>query len=104
MKEPETVSTVAGSEEFQIPLVLARRKSIGKWYYGDEARRLSKSGEMVCIDQLLKRALNSEKIVIDDDSFMAEELLALFLKRLWNCHPSLVILHPLTGLLYVLTG
>ena len=26
MKEPETVSTVAGSEEFQIPLVLARRK------------------------------------------------------------------------------
>ena len=27
MKEPETVSTVAGSEEFQIPLVLARRKS-----------------------------------------------------------------------------
>ena len=81
MKEPETVSTVAGSEEFQIPLVLARRKSIGKWYYGDEARRLSKSGEMVCIDQLLKRALNSEKIVIDDDSFMAEELLALFLKK-----------------------
>lgn len=61
MKEPETVSTVAGSEEFQIPLVLARSKSIGKWYYGDEARRLSKSGEMVCIDQLLKRALNSEK-------------------------------------------
>ncbi len=81
MKEPETVSTVAGSEEFQIPLVLARRKSIGKWYYGNEARRLSKSGEMVCIDQLLKRALNSEKIVIDDDSFMAEELLALFLKK-----------------------
>lgn len=81
MKEPETVSTVAGSEEFQIPLVLARRKSIGRWYYGDEARRLSKSGEIVCIDQLLKRALNSEKIVIDDDSFMAEELLALFLKK-----------------------
>lgn len=81
MKEPETVSTVAGSEVFQIPLVLARRKSIGKWYYGDEARKLSKSGEMVCIDQLLKRALNNEKIVLDDDSFMAEELLALFLKK-----------------------
>lgn len=81
MKEPETVSTVAGSEVFQIPLVLARRKSIGKWYYGDEARKLSKSGEMVCIDQLLKRTLNNEKIVLDDDSFMAEELLALFLKK-----------------------
>ena len=28
MKEPETVSTVAGSEEFQIPLVLARRRAL----------------------------------------------------------------------------
>lgn len=59
---------------------------------------------MVCIDQLLKRALNSEKIVIDDDSFMAEELLALFLKKVMELPSSLVILHPLTGLLYVLTG
>ena len=90
MKEPETVSTVAGSEEFQIPLVLARRKSIGKWYYGDEARRLSKSGEMVCIDQLLH--------------LWQRNFWPCFLKRLWNCHPSLVILQPLTGLLYVLTG
>ena len=31
MKEPETVSTVASSKEFQIPLVHARRKSIGTW-------------------------------------------------------------------------
>ena len=58
---------------------------------------------MVCIDQLLKRALNSEKIVIDDDSFMAEKLLALFLKKVMELPSSLVILHPLTGLLYVLT-
>lgn len=57
---------------------------------------------MVCIDQLLKRALNSEKIVIDDDSFMAEELLALL--KGYGTAIRLVILHPLTGLLYVLTG
>ena len=62
MKEPETVSTVAGSEEFQIPLVLHAVRALAKWYYGDEARRLSKSGEMVCVlTSCLKRALNSEK-------------------------------------------
>ncbi len=81
MKEPETVSTIAGADVYQIPLVIARRKGIGQWYYGDEARKMSKSTEMVCIDQLLKRAVNSEKIVIEDDTFMAEDLLALFIKK-----------------------
>ena len=36
-KEPETVSMIAGSEKYQIPAILARRKSIGMWYYGEEA-------------------------------------------------------------------
>lgn len=81
MKEPETVSTIAGSEVYQIPLVLSRRKSIGQWYYGDEARKMSKNGDMICIDMLLKRAINNEKIVIDDDIFMGEDLMALFLKK-----------------------
>lgn len=81
MNEPETVSTIAGSDVYQIPQVLAKRKGIGQWYYGDEAKRMSKSTEIVCIDSLLKRAVNEEKIVIDDDTFMADELLALFLKK-----------------------
>lgn len=81
MKEPETVSTIAGSDVYQIPLIIARRKGIGQWYYGDEARKMAKSTEMACVDQLLKRAVSGEKIVIDDDTFMAEDLLALFIKK-----------------------
>lgn len=82
MKEPETASTIAGSMVYQIPLVLARRKNMGMWYYGDEARKMSKNAELVCIDNLLKRAMSKEKIVIEDEVFMAEDLLALFIKKL----------------------
>ena len=32
MKEPETVSTVAGSEVYQIALILAKKHGIGQWY------------------------------------------------------------------------
>ncbi|WP_455721016.1 DUF5716 family protein [Agathobacter sp.] len=81
MKEPETVSTIAGSDVYRIPLIIARRKGIGQWFYGDEARKMAKSTEMACVDRLLKRAINGEKIVIDDDTFMAEDLLALFIKK-----------------------
>ena len=34
MKEPETVSTVAGSEVYQIPLILAKKHGIGQWFIG----------------------------------------------------------------------
>ena len=37
MEEPETVSTIAGSENYRIPTLLARRKNVGMWYYGEDA-------------------------------------------------------------------
>lgn len=82
MGEPDTVSTVVGSEVYQIPLVLAKRKGLGQWYYGEDARRLAKTSEMICVDALLRRAVNNETIRMEDESFEAEELLTLFLKKI----------------------
>jgi molecular chaperone DnaK (HSP70) len=81
-REPDTVSTVAGSEIYQIPLVLAKRKGLGQWYYGEDARKMAKTSEMICVDALLRRAMDGESIRIEDETFPAEELLALFLKKL----------------------
>jgi hypothetical protein len=81
-KEPDTVSTVAGSEIYQIPLVLAKRKGLGQWYYGEDARKMAKNSEMICVDALLRRAMDGETLRIEDETFSAEELLALFLKKL----------------------
>ena len=80
-KEPETVSTIAGSEEYRIPTLLARRKNIGMWYYGEEAGRMAKTSEVICVDSLLKRAMASEVITIAKESYAAVELLAFFLKK-----------------------
>lgn len=82
MNEPDTVSTVAGSGMYQIPLVLAKRKGLGQWYYGEDAKRLAKTSEVICIDSLLRRAILKESIRIEDETFLAEELLALFLKKI----------------------
>ena len=58
MKEPETVSTVAGSEVYQIPLILAKKHGIGQWFIGEEAKRLAllqgEEAVSVCCRQLLR--------------------------------------------------
>ena len=47
MKEPETVSMVAGSENYHIPALLARRQSTGIWYYGEEAKKMAQTSEVI---------------------------------------------------------
>lgn len=81
MEEPETVSTIAGSEMYHIPTLLARRKNIGMWYYGEEARKMAKTSEVICIDSLLRRAVADEVISVGGESYEAVDLLALFLRK-----------------------
>ncbi len=82
MQEPETRSLIAGSQQFQIPLMVAKRKKLSQWYFGEEARKLSETGEVICIDNLFQRAVEKEEIVIEEETFFAEDLFALFLKKI----------------------
>jgi hypothetical protein len=84
MTEPETVSMIAGSEQYHIPLLLSRKMSTGVWYYGEEARRLAKTSEVICIDSLLHRAMAGEVINVGQESYEAVDLLALFLRKVMD--------------------
>lgn len=82
MKEPETVSMVAGSENYHIPALLARRQSTGIWYYGEEAKKMAQTSEVICVDALPKRAVAAEVIRIGGESYEAVDLLAMFIRKL----------------------
>ena len=82
MNEPETISTIAGGEVFQIPTLLAKRRGVGQWYYGDEAKKMAKTSEVICVDSILKRAVNGDMVRIEEETYDALELLALFLKKI----------------------
>ena len=79
--EPETVSPQAGSEIFAIPLAICLKKN-GGWAYGEEARRVAKSGLGQCEDHLLERALRGEQIQMGESLFTLTDLLAMFLKKM----------------------
>ena len=39
LPEPETISTIVGTELYQIPTAICKRKATGKWCLGEEASR-----------------------------------------------------------------
>lgn len=81
-KEPETLSMVAGSEVFQIPVLLVKKKGIGQWFVGEEAKRLAAVQAEEGATDLLSRAVNGEYIFVEDEKYPARELLGLYLKKL----------------------
>lgn len=79
--EPETVSPMAGSEIFAIPLAICLKKD-GTWAYGEEARRVAKSGLGQCEDRLLERAIRGEQVQLGEQLYALSDLLAMFLKKM----------------------
>ena len=82
MKEPATVSMVTGSEVFQIPVQITKKKGIGQWFIGEEAERVAENQQVTVIDKLVSRALQREDLLIEGEHYQAEDLLVLFLKKL----------------------
>lgn len=82
MKEPETLSMVAGSEVYQIPMLLTKKKGIGQWFIGEEASHLAMTQGEEGASRLLSRALNQELVFVDGERYPADELLLLYLKKL----------------------
>lgn len=82
MDEPETISMIMGSENYQIPTYLAKRKGIGQWLIGSDARTQVKLHQAFGVDQLLQRALDGEEVYLEQECYQARDLLVIFLKKL----------------------
>ncbi len=82
MSEPSTFSMVTGSEVYQIPLCVSKRKGVGQWFFGEEAKRYAREEKTPCIEGLLKRALVHEPVEVEGIIYDTAELLFVFLKKL----------------------
>ncbi len=90
--EPETVSAVTGTEQYNIPVALCKRKGVGQWYYGKEAVKFARGEEGILVEDLLALAERGEDVLVDGETFDPAALLTLFVKRslsLLNMHTSL---------------
>lgn len=82
MSEPQTLSTVMGSESYQIPTCLGKKRGMGQWFFGNEAKIRAKNNEAEEVEDLLQKALDGEEIFVDHEKYAARDLLAIFLKNI----------------------
>ena len=79
--EPETVSAVAGTEQYNIPAVLCKRSGVSQWYYGKEAVKFAEQEEGILVEDLLTLAERGEDVLVEGEVFDPVALLTLFVKR-----------------------
>lgn len=83
MKEPTSVSTKVGGDNFLIPTVMCRKAS-GQWVYGDEAIACREQNEGVFIDDILEHALKDDSFEIDGENIAFFTCLEIFVKKTLN--------------------
>ena len=79
--EIETVSSVAGTEQYNIPTVLCKRRGVNQWFYGKEAIKYAGEEDGVLVEDLLLLAERGEDVFVEGESFDPVALLTLFVKR-----------------------
>lgn len=91
-REPETVSSVTGTEQYNIPAVLCKRESVSQWYYGKDAIKFAQEENGILVEDLITLAERGEDVVVEGEAFDPVALLTLFVKRslsLLNMYVSL---------------
>ena len=80
-EEVETLSTVAGEGQYNIPMVLCKRIGANQWSYGKEALLAAQDDDRILVEDILQLAVNGESVQIDGNAFDPVSLLALYVKR-----------------------
>lgn len=89
---PDTISLVAGAEEYNIPTVLCRKtldqeiqngnQTVkGLWSIGKDALQQAYQKQGTLVEDLILLAKNRVKVQVADEEFDAEELLEVFLRK-----------------------
>lgn len=79
--EVETLSSVAGAANYNIPTVLCKREAVNQWFYGKEALRYAEEKQGILVKNLLRMAVDGEPIQLEGNVFDPVALLTLFVKR-----------------------
>lgn len=97
---PVTLALVGGTEEYNIPAFLFKRKEVNQWFYGQEAVNYNSREEGELIDNLWERALVGEPVTVVENQFDPVALLSLFVKRSLSLMNSKIKNGKLVGIMF----
>ena len=80
-QDVETVATVVGTKQYNIPTMLCKRKGVNQWFYGKDAVKYAEEEDMYPVGELVSLARKGDEIELDGTVYDPAALLTLFLKR-----------------------
>ena len=80
-KEPQTLSMIAGQEQYNIPFVMYKQEDINLWYIGKDALAKQEEHGGILLTNLLENACKEEVTEVNLESYESAALLALYIKR-----------------------
>ncbi len=101
---PETFSTAKEQEQYNIPLVLCRKRSTGQWLIGQDALDCEEEGDGRCVTAFLESAKDGKTVTIDHEEYHAKDLVALFLKRSLAMLPVMATPEKIANITIALRG
>ena len=99
-KEPETLSMVAGQEEYNIPFVLYKQEDKNLWYIGREAVAKQQEQGGMLLGNLLQKAREQDTLEVYFETYDTAALLALFVKRSMAYLNMVVPVHRITAIMF----
>ncbi len=77
----DTVATVVGTKQYNIPTMLCKRKGTNLWFYGKDAVKNAEQEDMTAVEGLIASARKGEDVEVDGEMFDPVALLTLFVRR-----------------------
>lgn len=79
--EPISVATLLGGEKIRIPMVLAKKKKVEQWYYGEEAIKQIELGEAIQVNHIFQGSKDRQMTELEGNQYEMVLLLQMFLKK-----------------------
>lgn len=77
----ETLAPVVGTKQYNIPVMLCKRKGTKQWLFGKEAAGCAGEEDMFPVEGLLALAREGKELTFDGETFDPTALLTLFVRR-----------------------
>lgn len=85
---PSTLSPVEGSEDFNVPLCMLKKRSDGSWVYGKDAIAAEEDG--ILVNNIFEKAREGKTVRIDREEYLAKDIFLLFVKKVLLLFPVML--------------
>lgn len=98
----ETLSSIAGEENYDIPTAVCKKCGVNQWLFGKEALRYCEENPQqgILVDNLLQLAVEGERLQLEGQEYEPEALLTLFVKRSLGLLTGIAPLEKIAALMF----